>query len=335
MIRTIASYVFTVLGVAFLWTGIAYAEPPPETKCEAGKNEESERYAVCLLMVEAKLLKTRGLCSVFASPCYRDEECPTNETCEKDTTRYNRAVRKCEDRYSANWENLERRAAADSAACPDGLRQEDVKEVIDECVSNVAAGLAGNGLPAARSHPLRTGQTQCDQGTGALGTCPGSPAGQDGSVLKGATRSYTDNGNGTITDNMTELMWEKLSGDGSIHDQDTQYTWYTAFTTKVATLNSTNFAGYNDWRLPNRFELETLLDQGRVDPSINPAFNTGCVASCTVRTCSCTPRDQGYWSSTTYQPNTTWAWFVFFYAGHVSTEVKSLRGYVRAVRGGL
>jgi hypothetical protein len=57
--------------------------------------------------------------------------------------------------------------------------------------------------------PLKTVQTQCDQGSGALGACPGVPAGQDGWLQKGLARSYTDNGDGTITDNKTGLMWEK------------------------------------------------------------------------------------------------------------------------------
>jgi hypothetical protein len=39
------------------------------------------------------------------------------------------------------------------------------------------------------------------------------------------TRAYVDNGDGTITDSKTGLMWEKLSDDGSIHDWDATYTW--------------------------------------------------------------------------------------------------------------
>ena len=61
-----------------------------------------------------------------------------------------------------------------------------------------------------------------------------------------------DNGDGTITDTKTGLMWEKLSDDGSIHDKDTAYTWANAFAVKVATLNGGGgFAGHTDWRVPN------------------------------------------------------------------------------------
>jgi hypothetical protein len=60
---------------------------------------------------------------------------------------------------------------------------------------------------------LKTGQTT------AYGT------GSDGDLQKGTARSYTDNGDGTITDNVTGLMWEKKSDDGGIHDKDNMYTW--------------------------------------------------------------------------------------------------------------
>ena len=42
----------------------------------------------------------------------------------------------------------------------------------------------------------------------------------------GATLSYTDNSDGTITDNNTGLMWEKKDDSGGIHDQDNTYTWW-------------------------------------------------------------------------------------------------------------
>lgn len=195
-------------------------------------------------------------------------------------------------------------------------------------------GVAGTAVVGAAAQPLRTGQTQCDQGAGTLGACPGTSAGQDASALKGATRSYTDNGDGTITDNKTGLMWEKLSDDGTIHDKDTTYTWYTAFTTKIATLNGGGgFAGWTDWRLPNVNELQGLVDYGRVNPSIDPAFNTSCAATCTVLTCSCT-RSNYYWPSTTYQSGPTVAWGVHFDVGLSLTSNKSNGGYVRAVRAG-
>lgn len=189
------------------------------------------------------------------------------------------------------------------------------------------------------SQPLRTGQTQCDQGAGTLGACPGYPAGQDGSLQKGTMRSYTEPStpDGTITDGQTGLMWEKLSRDGSIHDYTNAYTWYAALATKIAALNTmkggVGFANHTDWRLPNRFELETLVEVEPGTPSIDPAFNTDCVPGCTVLTCSCT-QSAYYWSSSTYQLTPNLAWFVYFLDGSVFSGTKSNLGYVRAVRGG-
>ena len=142
---------------------------------------------------------------------------------------------------------------------------------------------------------LKTGQIQCET-SNAMGVCPGNHAGQDGELQKGTARSYTDNGDGTITDNSTGLMWEKLTDDGSIHDKDNPYNWDNAFLVKIAALNTAPcFAGFCDWRLPKLNELQTLLDYGRFnaagDRSIDPVFNNN-VDSFTGSV---------YWSSTTYQ----------------------------------
>ena len=193
-----------------------------------------------------------------------------------------------------------------------------------------------NDLTSCRAVPtgqsLKTGQTLCYNALGTVIACTGS--GQDGEFQKGLTRSYTDNGNGTITDNQTGLMWEKLSDDGSIQDTDTTYTWTTAVTTKIAALNADRFGGFDDWRLPNRNELDSLVNVATTLPSVFSEFNTSCAASCTVLTCSCTKSGQ-YWSSSTYQLDPTLAWDTAFTSG--VTEVvaaKTANFYVRAVRGG-
>ena len=161
------------------------------------------------------------------------------------------------------------------------------------------------------------------------------PAGQDGSVRKGAAPNYTDNGDGTVTDNTTGLMWEKLSRDGGIHDWAQSDTWYNAFTTKIATLNSGGgFAGHTDWRLPNVNELRSLVNYQNFWPTVDTAFNTGCVAGCTVTGCSCTHPDF-YWSSTTTGNAGVNALGVLFDSGRVSSNIKDGSAPTRAVRGGL
>jgi hypothetical protein len=161
---------------------------------------------------------------------------------------------------------------------------------------------------------------------------------------------FIDNGDGTLTDTRTGLLWEKKSDDGSIHDKDDTYSWSstgtavdgTAFTTFLVTLNQTNFAGHNDWRLPSVTELQSLVDYGRFAPVIDPAFNTACETACTVTTCSCTVLEY-YWSSTTIADvsNPGFAWNVDFNYGYVNAydktqgAIPAAGSYVRAVRGGL
>ncbi|MBU3914429.1 DUF1566 domain-containing protein [bacterium] len=117
---------------------------------------------------------------------------------------------------------------------------------------------------------------------------------------------YTDNGNGTISDNITSLMWQK-------EDTDSTYTWEAALTyCEGLTLGS-----QSDWRLPNIRELESIVDETVYNPSINSTYfpNTN---------------SWEYWSSTTHA-DTLVAWGVNFVNGSVDDYENA---YVRCVRGG-
>lgn len=148
---------------------------------------------------------------------------------------------------------------------------------------------------------------------------------------------WIDHADGTISDALTGLMWEKLSDDGSIHDKDTRYSWANATAEKIALLNATSFAGHTDWRLPARLELESILDLtiGPPGPAVYAAFNQDCAFACTVLTCSCTFTSDWYWSSTPYagSPNNA-VWGVHSADGEArAIDVDNLF-YARAVRGG-
>ncbi|HET9062761.1 MAG TPA: hypothetical protein VFO62_05685 [Candidatus Binatia bacterium] len=79
-----------------------------------------------------------------------------------------------------------------------------------------------------------TGQTTCYGLVDGLEIACAS-TGQDGELRRGRERSFTDNGDRTVTDNLTGLMWEKNSLDGTIHDNSHGYLWYEAFA-KIETL---------------------------------------------------------------------------------------------------
>ena len=182
---------------------------------------------------------------------------------------------------------------------------------------------------ARRSRPLETGQTTCWDNVGTEISCTGTV--QDGALRRGEPRAYRDDGE-TIRDLRTALTWEKLSDDGSIHDQDNTYTWGLAFG-KIEDLNIECFAGFCDWRLPNRFELETLVNLGNSDPAISSSFNTGCPTGCTVLTCSCTFPGT-YASSSTFVKLSFSVWYVDFSDGNAFANQKNVDYHVRAVRGG-
>ncbi|MGB1780153.1 MAG: DUF1566 domain-containing protein, partial [Longimicrobiales bacterium] len=98
------------------------------------------------------------------------------------------------------------------------------------------------------------------------------------------------------------------------------------------------FAGYCDWRAPNKNELITLVDSEVFNPSINLAFNQ-CSPPCSDVTdpaCSCTAGGD-YWSATTSAPDPTYAWAVDFGNGDAGVIPKGFPEglkHVRAVRAG-
>ena len=168
------------------------------------------------------------------------------------------------------------------------------------------------------------------------GQMTSSVPGDDGNLQKGVsmTGRFKDNGNGTVTDGLTGLIWLKDGQCGTFFSGDTGTNprpWLDAITAanKLAspycTLSDGSVAG--DWRLPNRRELDSLVDFGQ-DGVSSPALPTGCPLT------DSTAMSFGYWSSTTYAGYSLSAWYVHFVDGGGYTNSKSQTHYVRAVRGG-
>ncbi len=75
--------------------------------------------------------------------------------------------------------------------------------------------------------------------------------------------NFVDNNNGTITDSSTGLMWSK-SDNGAGLNWEEAFDW-------VYQQNQSNFLGYNDWRLPNAKELQSIIDYTRSPQTTNSA----------------------------------------------------------------
>jgi len=229
-----------------------------------------------------------------------------------------------------------------------------------------ATATAQSGTPIASATPTpmptidtclgKPDGTTCDAGTDTAvtqicvsGSCePCAPIGSP-------SPQFVDNGDGTITDRRTCLVWEKKSADNGIHDKDRTFDWSTgtndpdgeAFTVFLAALNtSTCFAGHCDWRLPSEDgqnppfigarELESILAAPfpcATNPCVPAAFNTDCFSGCSVTSCSCTQAN-GYWSATTDAAQPANARLVSFFNGNLGDPSKTDTFYVRALRGG-
>jgi hypothetical protein len=180
--------------------------------------------------------------------------------------------------------------------------------------TGTAAGGASAGVP-------RTGQTVCYNASGTVISCTGT--GQDGELQEGAAwpdPRFTDNGNGTVTDNLTGLIWLKDSTCFAAMAWEAALTACNSLASESCGLTDGSAAG--DWHLPNKCELESLLDYSQSNPAL-PAGHpfAGNLTS-------------SYWSSTTYAMYTDYAWYVNFSYGGDDSYNKSNSRYVRAVRSG-
>lgn len=132
---------------------------------------------------------------------------------------------------------------------------------------------------------------------------------------------FTDNGDGTVSDATTGLVWQKCSrgqnNDSTCSGQAESGTWQTALNyCKNLTLDN------RTWRLPSLNELKSILDIGRsggrlIDTTVFPA----------------TPANY-FWSASTDITDATSAWYVGFRWGRIFIILKSALQHTRCVSSG-
>ena len=168
----------------------------------------------------------------------------------------------------------------------------------------------------------QTGQTTCYDVSGNVIDCVGT--GQDGNVQAGVAwpePRFVDNGDGTITDYLTGLIW--LKNANCFGSRTWAQALWSCNTLATGACGLTDGSVAGDWRLPNVVELESLVNAGVANSAtwLNAHGFTG------VQSAS-------YWSASTFAISTSHAWVVSMNSGVLSGGGKAYSYYVWSVRGG-
>ncbi len=143
----------------------------------------------------------------------------------------------------------------------------------------------------------------------------------DGDLRKGVvwpSPRFTDNGNGTVTDNLTGLIW--IVAPHELEGNDGRQAWEAA----IAYCRGLAYGGHDDWRLPNVRELHSLVDFSRAVPALPSGHPFVGIES------------SNYWSSTTfaYEGFSEYGWWVSLFDGYTYYANKTNNYRVWPVRAG-
>ncbi len=178
---------------------------------------------------------------------------------------------------------------------------------------------------------LKTGQSLCYDTSGPI-TCAGT--GQDGDLQKGVewpNPRFTKNGDGTVTDNHTGLVWiGNANKIGDTMNWENALTYCNSLADDGVNLTDGSVAG--DWRLPNIKELQSLIDYAYCNPSLSNTAGTG-------QWSAGDPFDDivsgSYWSSTYSLYGSTYsAWYVSMASGATRHNIMNSPYRVWPVRDG-
>jgi hypothetical protein len=191
-----------------------------------------------------------------------------------------------------------------TGSCPMGATQCLSSTSLQTCTAD-GAGYESVGAQACDAGLVceRSAVSACLDPNWAEWPMPNLPA----DVTAGAPNpaSVGDNGDGTVTDNVTGLVWQQTVAPSL-------YAWSDA----LALCPTLTLAGHTDWRLPSAIELVSIVDYGQAAPSISGTYFPA------------TP-SAAFWSSSI---GPTYAWKVDFNDGSTSTEAVTGLHNVRCVR---
>ncbi|MDM8540532.1 DUF1566 domain-containing protein [Desulfococcaceae bacterium HSG9] len=232
---------------------------------------------------------------------------------------------------------------------------DDIKAEFDQCTSatpdKIQSGVkffstdtakwgVQNGTMPFAAVP-KTGAAICFDKVGTSRTCAGT--GEDGEHKKGAALPnprFTDNSDGTVTDNMTGLIWLKDANCMLWTDWQTAlYNIGKSTDGAGVSLNSgkdfscTDYTAgaFDDWRLPNAKELQSLIHYGYSSSTLSDAAGTDRWSEGDAFT---GVSSVYYWSSTSKMISADEAFVVGLGRGVVHLFGKSDKRYVWPVRGG-
>jgi hypothetical protein len=182
-------------------------------------------------------------------------------------------------------------------------------------------GLLGRPAFAATAHVVQTGQTVS------------YAAGDDGEIQAGVTPPtprFKNNGDGTVTDKLTGLMW--LKQDDCLGPVSWAQALMAASTLVSGRCGLSDRSKAGDWRLPNVRELLSLVDFGFSSPALS---NTDGTAQWSEGDVFSGSPSRGYWTSTTRDASPGSAWLVEMGEGYAMPQLtKDFLVWVWPVRGG-
>ncbi len=191
-------------------------------------------------------------------------------------------------------------------------------------------GTGGGGSSTYEAGVEKTGQTLCYNASGIVIDCANT--GQDGDHQAGVVwpnPRFTNNNDGTITDNLTGLIWLRNANCGGSMNWSEALAF--ANTLESDSCGLTDDSSSGDWRLPNKNELNSLIHIGYYNPALSNTAGTG-------QWVEGDPfsgvESNYYWSSSTRVSSPSLAWLVYLNNSYVPGGNKTLNYNVWPVRGG-